>query len=545
MSIVHHSAPVVTRPFCSSVRQHEQISHAPTSRSTHDANRADGPPGIVSHAGIIANEAQLRQPPGRRALGGRAAIIRFHLEDSPVRSGEARKKIECRIDVGWRGPGEAGQSLAVRLDDQDRTAARSTRIIARRRGQPRDAAVQQFDVQRARPRRCSPDRSCRPRPGRSEVTAAESPPASRVRQPVRRSGDRFAAAAGRARSGSAAEHTARRKAPRRNNRGAARRAIPPRQERSELAPGRGRRLQRDDLAREHAVPLEQHRGPREQPRPRRRLRRQQTRPSPFRGEPTALAAADRSDSSPPRATRGLGKCARVDSRPGRDRVEPVVGHQAPSHQLAAAPAHPRRLDARQPRQIGREARTVPRPAARAPSARRPSSSVGADPVPGSPGNRGGRRRRAARRRPCPSHARARRRWPDLVEPGRPVALDPPRQDLVLPRGGRRREALSCSSTARRTPAPRPRRRMNVLPPQAENRRRPRARPPGSRGAAPPRSPGASRPGSPAPPIATRRASHRSPIRTTLPSSDQRSSSSAASTGAIGYRAVRSARPIRA
>ena len=37
----------------------------------------------------------------------------------------------------------------------------------------------------------------------------------------------------------------------------------------------------------------------------------------------------------------------------------------------------------------------------------------------------------------------------------------------------------------------------------------------------------------------------SPIRTTFPSSDQRSSSSAASTAGIGYRAVRSARPIRA
>ena len=91
----------------------------------------------------------------------------------------------------------------------------------------------------------------------------------------------------------------------------------------------------------------------------------------------------------------------------------------------------------------------------------------------------------------------------VVEPGRPVALDPPRQDLFLPdRRGRGEPLELLQDQSRQTPGLRPASPDERAAAAAGNRRRPRGQRPGSHGAAPPRSPAASRPGFPAPPSAS-------------------------------------------
>src|SRR5208337_1905986 len=106
-----------------------------------------GPCPVIGHARIIANEAQLGKEGCNRALQGGLAVVGFDLENLPPGSGELDHAGKGGVYLGLRGGGQAGQALAKRFDEQDRTAAPHDEVVAVKTAQPGRPAVEQGDVQ--------------------------------------------------------------------------------------------------------------------------------------------------------------------------------------------------------------------------------------------------------------------------------------------------------------------------------------------------------------------------------------------------------------
>ena len=308
----------------------------------------------------------------------------------------------------------------------------------------------------------------------------------------------------------------------------------PRQERSELAPRWGRWFQGDHLAREHAVALDQDRGPGQAAATRASPAVDARRDHRLPAEPSASGWADpRSPGPLRRDERRLGECA--TGPPASPRAAGRTGRWSPGRESSSSASARRTRDgsiAATPRQVGREAGTVPIQNLDQPL------EVRREPGRSRIGRRDAPRSRAERTRPAGSSRGSPSAPPEpgslaqhVVEPGRAIALDPPGQDLVFPDGRRRGEPLQLFQDhldKRRALAPAsPDERAGAA---AENRRRPPGPPPGSRAAAPPRSPGASRPGFRARPTVPAPASRHRPRGRPSPLPTHRSSSSAASTG---------------